>query len=199
MVSEFLPKSTLSEIQTTKQVAAEQQFLRFHLVPDTTAMLPVLQMTEVLTISVDGIVPIPQMPAWVMGVYNWRGEILWMVDLGHLVGLTPLYQHVSSRPDYQAIVIRSAQQGSGKQQVGSEAPSGSLGSQASGRKVLGLVVNRVEDMEWCHPDAIQSPTMASVSFDLVPFLRGYWLKPNREMLVVLDGHAVIDRMPRLGS
>lgn len=189
MVSEFLPGSTMSG-QAAKQ-AAEVQFLRFHLVPDTTAMLPVYQMTEVLTVPIGGIVPIPHMPAWVMGVYNWRGEILWMVDLGHLIGLTPLYQHATSRPDYRAIVIRDVQERPGKQRTGT--PSG---SQGSSKKLLGLVVNRVEDMEWCNPDVIQSPTMASVSPELVPFLRGYWLKPDGEMLVVLDGGAVVAKMPQ---
>jgi len=184
MVSEVLPPGTLFSIQTAGQMAKQEQFLRFHLLPDTTAMLPVQQMTEVLTIPLGGIVPIPHMPVWVMGVYNWRGEILWMIDLGHLVGLTPLYQQATSRPNYQALVIRSAQQTAGKQ-VNS--------SQVSGRKLLGLVVNRVEDMEWCSPDTIQSPTMASVRSELVPFLRGYWLKSS-EILVTLDGHAIIAKL-----
>lgn len=75
MISEFLSRGTPVGTQTTEQTAGVgQQFLRFHLVPDTTAMLPVQQMTEVLTMGVSEIVPIPQMPGWVMGVYNWRGK-----------------------------------------------------------------------------------------------------------------------------
>ncbi len=74
---------------TEDDLNEKEQFLRFHLVPDTTLMLSITQLTEVLTIPVGQIIPIPHMPAWVMGVYNWRGEILWMVDLGQLVGLTP--------------------------------------------------------------------------------------------------------------
>lgn len=66
-----------------------EQFLRFHLLPDTTVLLPIQQLTEVLTIPRSQIVPIFQMPTWVMGAYNWRGEVLWIVDLGYLVGLTP--------------------------------------------------------------------------------------------------------------
>lgn len=185
MVSEVLPGGTPG-IQVSGQADA-QQFLRFHLAPDTTAMLLVQQMTEVLNIPLGQIVPIPHLPAWVMGVYNWRGEILWMVDLGHLIGLAPLDQHATSRPSYQAIVIRSAPLDLGQPQTGSH---------VSGRKLLGVVVNRVEDMEWCNPDQIESPTMTSVSTELVPFLRGYWLKPTGEMLVALDGEAVIAKMPK---
>jgi positive phototaxis protein PixI len=183
MISEFLLKGATSGIQITAQTGVGQQFLRFHLVPNTTAMLPVNQMTEVLTIPIAEIVPIPQMPAWVMGVYNWRGEILWMADLGHLVGLTPLYEQASSSSSYTAIVVRAT----GRQQAG---------SQNIGGKMLGLLVNRVEDMESCNPDLIQSPPEAAVPPEFVPFLRGYWLKPNGEIIVVLDGNSVIAGMPQ---
>ncbi len=187
MISEFLSRGTPVGTQTEEQTAGlGQQFLRFHLVPDTTAMLPVQQMTEVLTMGVSEIVPIPQMPGWVMGVYNWRGEILWMVDLGHLVGLTPLYQHATSRSTYTTIVINAAQPLPGRQRAG---------SQNTGVKKLGLVVNRLEDMEWCNPDSIQS-TPQSVSSELAPFLRGYWLKSNGEILLVLDGNSIIAGMPQ---
>jgi len=78
----------------------EEQFLRFHLEPETKIMLPIEQVTEVLKIDVGNIVPIPQMPSWVMGVYNWRGEILWIVDLGHLIGLNSWYQQENNTKDH---------------------------------------------------------------------------------------------------
>lgn len=186
MISEFLSRGATPEIQTTAQTAGTgQQFLRFHLMPDTTALLPVHQMTEVLTMAINEVVPIPHLPAWVMGVYNWRGEILWLVDLGHLIGLPPIHQQATGRSTYTAIVVHPAQQG--RQQAGSQKTSG---------KLLGLLVNRVEDMESCNPDLIQSPPMSAVSPDLIPFLRGYWLKPDGEIIVVLDGDSIIARMPQ---
>ena len=106
MISEFLSRGATSEIQTAEQTAGtRQQFLRFHLMPDTTALLPVHQMTEVVTMAINEVVPIPHLPAWVMGVYNWRGEILWLVDLGHLIGLPPIHQQATGRSTYTAIVI----------------------------------------------------------------------------------------------
>ncbi|MBD1931525.1 MULTISPECIES: chemotaxis protein CheW [Cyanophyceae] len=191
MESELLStNTTLAELFKTHTpghtAVVGQQFLRFHLLPDTTALLPVHQMTEVLTIPINQIVPIPHLPAWIMGVYNWRGEILWMVDLGRLVGLTPLYQHAISRSTYTVIVIHSAQQVLVKQRIG---------TQITGRKMLGLVVNQVEDMEWCDPNLIQSPLQSAVTLELLPFLRGYWIKSTGEMLVVLDSESVFAGMP----
>ena len=188
MGSEFFSRGTPSETQTKEQTAkTAQQFLLFYLVPDTRAILPVEQITEVLTMPISQVLPIPHMPAWVMGVYNWRGEILWMVDLGHLLGLTPLYQQANSRSTYTTIVIHSSPQVPGRQRAGSP---------LTGSKTLGLLVNRVEDMEWCNPDLIQSPPQSSVSSELVKFLRGYWLKTNGDVLVVLDANSIIAGMPQ---
>ncbi|HAG85438.1 MAG TPA: chemotaxis protein CheW [Cyanobacteria bacterium UBA11162] len=181
------PDSLSSSIQVQDRSSvpipsATEQFLRFHMMPDTNALLPIPQLTEVLSIPIGQIVPISHMPAWVMGVYNWRGEILWMVDIGHLVGLTPWYQQTTNASAHTAIVlhIRSLQ-----------TSSTTIKSQ-----MLGLVVNRIEDIEWCNPDTIQSPPSSPVTPELAPFLRGYWLKATGEMLAVLDGEAIIAAMPK---
>jgi len=163
--------------ETTKGVG--QQFLRFHLEPATTALLPVNQLTEVLTIAIGQIIPIPHLPACVMGVHNWRGEILWMVDLGHLIGLTPLHQQVLSGSTYTAVVIHPS------------ATTRQTSSQIHAGKMLGLVVHRVEDMEWCNPDLIQSPPASAISPALAPFLRGHWLNAQAELAVVLEGDAIV--------
>lgn len=188
-MSNSLSVSNLQLVSSTEAInriatasRASEQFLRFHLLPDTTALLPIQQMTEVLTIPRGQIVPIFQMPSWVMGAYNWRGEILWMVDLGHLVGLTPWHQQAIATSAYTAVVL--------------QASSNSTTSNNAKSQMLGLVVNRVEDIEWCNSDWIQSPPSSSVTPELVPFLRGYWLKPNGEMLVLLDGNAIIAAMPK---
>ncbi len=174
------PKGAASSVSGSSK--AKEQFLRFHLFPNTTVLLPIQQLTEVLTIPTDQIVPIFHMPPWVMGVYNWRGEILWMVDLGHLVGLTPWHQQSLSASTFTAVVL----QGRSKQ----------ASSTSVKNPMLGVVVNRVEDIEWCDPDAMRSPPSSTVTPDLVPFLRGYWLKPNGDMLLLIDGQAILAAMPK---
>jgi positive phototaxis protein PixI len=175
------PKTTEAINRVSTSSRATEQFLRFHLVPNTTALLPIQQVTEVLTIPNSQIVPIFQMPAWVMGVYNWRGEILWIVDLGHLVGLTPWYQQASGASAYKALVLQASNQA---------APT-NLKSQ-----MIGVVVNRIEDIEWCNPDLIQSAPSSTVTPELARFLRGYWLKSNGDMLAIIEGQAIIAAMPK---
>lgn len=171
-----------SAVSASTSATGSEQFLRFYLFPNTTVLLPIDQLTEVLTISREQIVPIFHLPPWVMGVYNWRGEILWMIDLGHLIGLTPWHQQPIGGSSYTAIVL--------------QARSNSATSAGSKNQMLGLIVNRVEDIEWCDPDSLQSPPASTVTPELAPFLRGYWLKSNGDMLLLIDGQAILAGMPK---
>lgn len=171
-----------SPASSNLQKSFQEQFLRFNLIPDTTVILPVAQLIEVLTIPIPQIIPIPQMPSWVMGVYNWRGEVLWIVDLGNLLGLTPVHQQALIISNYRAIVIHD----------GKDKPN----QTRSSTPMLGLVVSQVEDIESVNPDEIQSPLASAVSASIAPFLRGYWLKNNGDLLIALDGAAILAAMPK---
>lgn len=160
---------------------ASEQFLRCHLFPDALVTLPVDQLVEVLKIPVGQITPIPHLPAWVMGVYNWRGEVLWMVDLGHLLGFTPWHQQAISTSSYTAAVLRTTR---------------TSAAEGASDQMIGLVVTQVQDIEWCNPEHIQSPPPSAITPELAPFLRGYWLKKSGEMLACLDGTAILAAMPK---
>ena len=161
---------------------ATEQLLRLHLLPNTTALLPVAQLTEVLKIPIGQITPMPHMPDWVMGIYNWRGEILWMIDLGSLAGLMPWYRRAMSASTYAAIVLGAS--------------SNKIPATDAGKQTLGLVVNRVEDIEWCNPNLIQSLPSSGATDGLLPFSRGYWLTVDGEMRTVLDSEAIFAAMPK---
>ena len=159
----------------------KKQFLRFRLEPDTKVMLPIEQITEVLTIAVGHIVPIPEMPAWVMGVYNWRGEILWMLDLGHLIGLNSWYETGIKTTNYTALVL-------------SKDNSKNTKTKSIQKTSLGLIITQIEDIECCNWDVIQSPPASAISPKLAPFLQGYWLKSDGETIWTLNGLAIFAAM-----
>ena len=163
----------------------QEQFLRFQIHPNTKAMLPIKQITEVLKIQFGQIVPIPQMPSWVMGVYNWRGNILWMINLGHLIGFS-VWQQQEISLSHQTAIVLSPKKNNHKSRVEQNIH-------------LGLVVAQVEDIELCDVANIQSPANSMIPQELEPFLQGYWLQPEDEMVLVLDGQAIISAMPTSGS
>ena len=185
-MSDLFSQSNLltSDTELVSQTEKEQ-FLRFLLNSNTKVMLPIKQITEVLKIKFGQIVPISQMPSWVMGVYNWRGDILWMVDLGHLLGFDSWHQQGINYSNYTAIVL-SPNKEKNKTKI----------NNIEQNIHLGLVVSRVEDIELCDTATIQSPPRSTVTLQLAPFLRGYWLKPENDMILILDGQAIITAMPK---
>lgn len=151
--------------------AGEQQFLKFPLTTDTTALIAVEQLTEILTLNPTQILPIPDMPDWVMGVYNWRGEILWVLDLVRLLAISTLQNQISGATSFKVVVARNQAQ-----------------------TYLGLALKDVDEMCWCHPDRISSPPDAVITPGLAPYLQGYTLDKAGEMLMVLNAAAIFDRL-----
>ena len=65
--------------------------LSFCLTPQIQAVISVDDLIGLVTIETSNIAPIPDAPQSVMGIYSYRGDVMWIVDLPCLLGLTPLY------------------------------------------------------------------------------------------------------------
>lgn len=178
-LSSLLPQASPSVLSRGK-APNSLQYLKFQLYPDTKAMLPIAQITEVLKIQLRQIMPIPQMPTWVMGVYNWRGDILWMIDLGQLLGLDSWYQHQHERLLHSAIVLSPDRED----------------NQSEHQIHLGLMVAGIDDLATCNGEAIQGTVGSPLNHLVSSFLTGYWLNSSGEMILALDGQAIADAMPR---
>jgi positive phototaxis protein PixI len=147
-----------------------EQFLTFLLPPNQKVMISTKQLVEIFNVSLGQVVPIPDVPPFVMGVCNWRGEVLWLVDLGYMLGFEPLHAQGYTQATYKAILVRSQGQ------------------------ILGLVVRGVEQMIWCPTEQIQSSSANYVTAELASCFRGYYLAPNQEVILVLDGDALSQAM-----
>jgi positive phototaxis protein PixI len=178
--SNLFPQTSLSDADVRMQTCSpnDLQYLKFQLYPDTQAMLPIQQITEVLKIQLGQIMPIPQMPPWVMGVYNWRGDILWMVDLGQLMGLTAWYQN--DRLLHTAIVL---------------SPEGASANREQ-KIQLGLMVGVIDDLVACDPEIIEGIVDSALNPPCYRFASGYWRPPSGEIILALDGGAIASAMPR---
>ena len=83
----------------------KQKFLSFSLGVNDTAVIPLEQITEVVQIPLTEICGVPQMPNCVVGIYNWRGEMLWLVDLEEMLGYPPLLQGSNLLSKIMALVL----------------------------------------------------------------------------------------------
>jgi chemotaxis signal transduction protein len=141
----------------------EHRFLNFSLGHEDTALLPVESIAEVLRVPMTEVLPVPQMPGSILGIYNRRGEMLWLVDLGHLVGHPLTFQPGNPFVTGMAMVLEIEGQ------------------------FLGLVVKQVHDIESIDPQTIQPPSTQLFSPKLLPFVQGYL---SDSVQVVLDPHAI---------
>jgi positive phototaxis protein PixI len=69
-----------------------QQYIGLSLPPDLQVLLPNTCVTEVIPLSTEQIVSLPEMAPCVMGLTNWRGEVLWLVDVSVVMGKEPLHR-----------------------------------------------------------------------------------------------------------
>jgi positive phototaxis protein PixI len=136
-------------------------------------MLSATHLTEILPLPEQEVTPIPDMPSWVLGAYNWRGEVLWVVDLAMLLGMRSTSNRAWSH--HKLLITHTPE------------------------SRLGLAVWEVEDMLWCNPDQIESAPANTVTAALAPVLQGYTLGSAGEMLLVLDASAVQQRALQLSD
>jgi positive phototaxis protein PixI len=134
------------------------------------------RVTELINIPIDRVVPMPHLPPAVMGVYNWRGEILWIVDLATLLGVKTTRSSPRYRNLQPTIVLTSAPTSEDRQQ-----------------KTIGLVVDEIAEIEWCDLDLIQSPRSNDVYPEFSKWARGLWVSAPGESFLVLDGQAIINQ------
>jgi purine-binding chemotaxis protein CheW len=102
--------------------------------------------------------PVPNVPAWVRGVANLRGEVISMVDLRAFLGLDEAGHGQASR-----MMVAQARQG---------------------EMTTGLIVDRILGIRALGKDQIHAPT-APVESSIAPYLQGACEDDGR-MVVVLD-------------
>ena len=123
------------------------QFLSFSLTADTQAMLPTEELGEIIKVDPSHIVPIFDLAPAVMGVYNHRGEVLWIVDLSSLLNLEPLYKQ-NYYHSYNVLLINKNQ------------------------KVFGLAVRQVGNLVLCKTGQIRRSILSELSSQLAFCLVG---------------------------
>jgi positive phototaxis protein PixI len=146
-------------IAASQSQSQSEQFLSFTLTSNL-VIAPTRQLTEVLTLTPQQIVPIPDLDRSVMGVCNWRGEVLWLVDLNILLNGEPLPPLQGTH--YSVIILHHNSQ------------------------TLGLVVSQVTQMLWCAATEIQSLPSTPQMPQSSPFIQGYWLSPQAETFLALN-------------
>jgi positive phototaxis protein PixI len=143
-----------------------QQYIGLNLPPDLQVLLPNVNVTEVITLSCEQIVSLPETAPSLMGITNWRGEVLWLVDVGIVMGKEPLYRRSTTRGTFEGIVVQHQQY------------------------TVGLVVDKVNPMRQLATDQIR-PISQERRVPSIPGLQGVWISPEGERHWLLETNATV--------
>ena len=165
-----------SNIQSdSKQV---RKFLQFQLgksekshksiVQGDIALLDAEIISEVITISPDDILPVPQMFYCVLGIYSWRSEMLWIVDLENLLGYPPPLAQKNPHQELLVMVV-----------------------QVQGQSI-GLVVSGIDNLIEHDLSKFKSSSAEIFSEDILPFLHGYFAGIDNDIVMLIDAEEIFN-------
>ncbi len=167
---------TNSDIQSnSKQV---RKFLQFQLGKTEKTHKSILQgdialldaeiVTEVITISSEDILPVPQMFYCVLGIYAWRSEMLWIVDLENLLGYPPPISADDTKKELLVMVV-----------------------QVQGQSI-GLVVSGIDNLIEYDLSKFKSSSSEIFSEDVLPFLHGYFTNLDNDIIMLIDAEEILN-------
>jgi positive phototaxis protein PixI len=123
------------------------RFLDCWLSGENRILIPLSHIQAVFQLSPTDILPIPNMPDCVVGVHNYRGELLWIVDLSTQLGLGML--NVSPGTAAMSAIALTDQ-----------------------NMTLGVLVTQVLDIQ-THPSNLNTDLSHLFPASVVPYLSGY--------------------------
>ena len=173
---------SIGKNNSTTTIRELQKFLQFQLgirdnksgssLNGDRALLEAELVTEIITVSERQILSVPQMPYCVMGIYSWRSEMLWIIDLENLLGypnsVTQATPEVGFGPsNFMVMVVKTRGES------------------------LGLVVPNVSDIIQIDRQLLNPASLELFSKDIQPFLQGYFTDSNNEILMLLNAEKIL--------
>ena len=155
-------------IQITDSIEGEL-CLRFKVPSGKEFALPASGVREVMTTTTDRIIPIPNASPFLLGTFNWRGQVIWVADLGQFMGDQLMVN--TDRTEIPVLIVE--EQGI----------------------IMGFAVDSIANTEWL--DLNKMEISGDISDLIRPFLIGEYLLPGKEQIYLkLIDQVSILRSPR---
>lgn len=132
--------------------------------------LSAIAIREVISIAPDRITPIPNTSPLILGALNLRGRVIWVADLGQLLGESTVLN--TERAEISIIAVED-------QEI-----------------IVGLAVDKIVGMEWLNIEAVK--TLTNTADNVAAFCRGEWLFADNQHLRLLDAKAIVQSARWLG-
>jgi twitching motility protein PilI len=152
------PPSSLAPVA---YVGRSHTHIRFNLTHQTPAVLPLSCVQEAITVPTQRITPMPNMHPCLSGLMNRRSQVIWVVDLAQMLGLSASFYNSQQ---FNLILVQTE------------------------AMPLMFRVQEVSGILNIHSDLIQ-PAPANISSSITPYLDGC-VSLNSELLLVLNAEAI---------
>ncbi|ACK67957.1 CheW protein [Rippkaea orientalis PCC 8801] len=163
---------TLAKIASTESSQSGQKFLQFQLGTNVSALLEAKIVKEIIAVPEKEILPVPEMPNWVFGIYGYRSEILWMIDLKILLEypsswLSLADNHPRNRSLMTIVVCYQEQ-------------------------MLGLIVPNVQGIIEYNLSELHPPSSELFAPEILPFVEGHFTGNQQEIIMLLNPDEIFE-------
>jgi twitching motility protein PilI len=121
--------------------------LRFDVPSGNEFALPASGIREVMSVDIERITPIPNVSPFLLGTFNWRGQVIWVGDLGQFLGDQVLVN--TSQNEITMLIAED------------------------GETVMGFAVHTVANTEWLDVTPMQTD-LSTIPGAIRPFIKGVY-------------------------
>ena len=148
--------------QGKNQQQEGKRFLQFSLQAGINGLVPLAELQGTIEVAIQDILPVPQVAEFWLGVVNWQGEAIWIVDLAGLLGASHWCRQDPIIASGMAILLEVEQH------------------------KIGLLVEQVKSIETIDPQLCVPIAEVNYSPRLRSLLQGYFLNERGEYSLLLD-------------
>lgn len=138
------------------------RFLKFPLNSKIDALLPLRELQSVINVNLSTLLPIPEVKEFWLGVINWRGQAVWILDLANFVGENHWYSRAKVKNVGTAMLIKVE------------------------NETIGFLTEKVNTVLNLDPNKKLPLSELRISEEYISFFSGYFLDSNNDSLMVLD-------------
>ncbi len=149
-------------------LSSSTQFISLEVTKTLEVILSTRELDEVITLDYRTILQIPGMQTVVAGVFQWHGEILWLVDIAYLMGFQPLLSTGYYQQKFRVVKVKFRD------------------------SYLAILVQKVGKLINIESQEISAGKPQKINSVVEEFIRGTWTNSAGEKKMILDIEAIIE-------
>ncbi|NEQ76419.1 MAG: chemotaxis protein CheW [Okeania sp. SIO2C9] len=155
-----------------QQLFRSTQFLYIEIDRTLQTILSTDDLDEVITLDYRKILQIPGMPTVVAGVFQWHGEIMWLIDIAYLMGFNPLLSTGYNQEKFRVVKVKYKD------------------------NYLGILVQKVGDLINIETKNITLLKQKKVNSPVEKFIKGTCTNSEGEKMMILDIEKILQYLEK---